>query len=365
MKTFVDLVEEVQNPGLCHHCGGCVTFCSAINYGALELDENGMPRFGDKDKCIECGLCYMICPEIGELEDETRKAVGWNPPVGRVITTTMARANDPAIRRKATDGGAVTGLLLNLLDRGHIDGAIVAKQTDPFRREAFLAVSREEIIEAAGFHFDTSHGLKHFGDEYSSFADSMHQLPYIIRKGLRRVAMVGTPCQIRAFRKTETLGIVPSDSIKYCLGLFCSGNFTIGSGEKKRLSEQCGFRWEEVKKINIKEELMIHLNSGEIKFIPLNELEFMKRYACRYCSDYSSEYADISFGGIGAEEGWTTVVIRNKLGRAIFANAKGQTLEVLNSDEKLGFATQTLDKIKIASDKKRKVAKDNREKIAK
>lgn len=363
MKTFLNLIEEVQDPGLCHHCGGCVTFCTAINYGALELGEDGMPRFADKDKCIECGLCYMICPEINELEEETRKAVDWNPPVGKVIATTMVRANDPIIRQKATDGGAVTGLLLNLFDRGHIDGAIVTRQTDPFHHEPVLAVSREEIIEAAGFHFDTSHGLKHFSHEYSSFSPSMQQLRPVIQKGLRRIAMVGTPCQIKAFRKIETLGIVPADSIKYSLGLFCSGNFTIGRGERKRLAEQYQFRWEDVKKINIKEELMIHLNSEEIKFIPLNELDFMQRYACRYCSDYSAEYADISFGGIGAEEGWTTVVIRSNLGRAIFADARGKTLDVFDHKEKPGFATRAQDKIKMASERKRKMAKDNRDKI--
>ena len=179
----------------------------------------------------------------------------------------------------------------------------------------------------------------------------MRQLRPVIQMGLRRIALVGTPCQIKAFRKIETLGIVPSDAIKYCLGLFCSGNFIIGGGERKRLAEQYGFGWEDVKKINIKEELMIHLNNGEIKFIPLDEIDFMKRYACRYCSDYSAEYADISFGGIGAEEGWTTVVIRSNIGRAIFADARGQTLEVSAHKEKPGFAAQAQDKIKMASEK--------------
>ena len=108
---------------------------------------------------------------------------------------------------------------------------------------------------------------------------------------------------------------------------------------------------------------MIHLNNGEIKIIPLDEIDFMKRYACRYCSDYSSEYADISFGGIGAEDGWTTVVLRSNLGRAIFADARGQTLDVFNHKEKPGLGKRALEKITAASEKKRKSAKENREKI--
>ena len=50
----------------------------------------------------------------------------------------------------------------------------------------------------------------------------------------------------------------------------------------------------------------------------LSDLESLKRRACNFCGDYSAEYADISFGGIGAEEGWTTVIVRSPVG-AIFS----------------------------------------------
>ena len=129
MKSFTDLIQDVQKPGLCHRCGGCVTFCSAVNFGALELDSEGKPRYADEDKCIECGLCYTICPEIDELNEETKQHLGWSPPLGRVIETVIARATDPAIRAKATDGGVVTALLVHLFKSGRIDGAIVTRQT--------------------------------------------------------------------------------------------------------------------------------------------------------------------------------------------------------------------------------------------
>ena len=95
MKTFFNLIQEVQKPGLCHRCGGCVTFCTAINYSALEIDADGKPRYGDIEKCIECGLCHAICPEIGELEQETRRRAGWSCSIGtrcsRSICSTKRR----------------------------------------------------------------------------------------------------------------------------------------------------------------------------------------------------------------------------------------------------------------------------------
>jgi coenzyme F420 hydrogenase subunit beta len=353
MKTFDALIEEVQKPGLCHHCGGCVTFCTAINYGALELDEDGMPRYADKDKCIQCGLCHAICPEIDELREETRKVAGWTPPMGSVIEVSMARSRDHQVRTKATDGGVVTGLLLHLFDRGHIDGAIVTRQIGPFQREPWLATTREEILDAAGFFIDTSRGMDHFGKGYSTYSPSVQEFRPMVQLGLRRVAMVGTPCQIQAVRKMEALGIVPSDSIRFTLGLFCSGNFFFGDKEQKALETIGGFKWEDVEKINIRDQMSVKLSTGDTVSIPLASLDPMKRYACHYCPDYSAEFADISFGGVGAEEGWTTVVTRTPLGRAIFADARATTLEVFDFSKAVDRPGKMKDHIKDLSAKKR------------
>jgi coenzyme F420 hydrogenase subunit beta len=360
MKTFFDLIQEVQKPGLCHRCGGCVTFCSAVNYGALEIDPEGKPRYGEIEKCIECGLCHAICPEIDELEQETRERLGWIPPIGRVIETTVARAADPAVRRSATDGGVVTALLLHLLERGRIDGAIVTKHAGAYRRQPFLATSTEGIRDAAGFFFDTSHGMKDFGDRYMTHSQ-IEEFDPMIKKGLKRVAFVGTSCQIKSVRRMQTLGVVPSDAVQFCLGLFCSGNFTFGDEQRRQLAEVGRFGWAEVRKINIKENLLVHLKSGDVRTVPLDSLEFMRRHACRYCPDYSAEFADVSFGGIGAEEGWTTVITRTPLGRAALADAAGAgKLEEYSTKANPNYASQALARVRSWAAKKRRHAQTHR-----
>jgi coenzyme F420 hydrogenase subunit beta len=358
MKTFFNLIQEVQKPGLCHHCGGCVTFCTAINYGALELGEDGRPRYKDIEKCIECGLCYSICPEIGELDEETKRRVAWSAPMGRILETTVARATDPQVRAVATDGGVVTALLIHLFDLGRIDGAIVTRQTGPFQRQPWLATSKEEIIEAAGFHFDTSSGMSLFSEVYSTYSPSIVELEDVTRKHLNRVAFVGTPCQINSLRRMEVLDIVPSGTIKFHLGLFCTGNFHFGPEQRRRLEEIGNFSWDEVRKVNVKEELMIHLHNDDIRFIPLDQLDFMKRYACRYCDDYSAEFADLSFGGIGAPEGWTTVMARSPLGRAVLADAKGRDLEPFSYRDNPRLADLVLATVMTWSEKKKHYARE-------
>ncbi len=364
MKTFHDLVEDVQNPGLCHRCGGCVTFCTAVNYGALELDSEGKPRYGDEAKCIECGLCHSICPEIDELDEETQKRLAWIPPIGRVIETAIVRASDPEVRRRATDGGAVTALLLHLFETGRIDGAIVTKPSDSYQREPFLAETRVDILDAAGFSFDTSHGMKSYSDYYITYGQ-IREFEPLIRKGLQRIAFVGTPCQIKSVRRMQILNIIPSDTIKYCLGLFCSGNFVFGPKQQEKIARIGGFEFGDVRKLNIKEDLIIHLNDGRVKTVMLDELEFMKRFACYFCPDYSAEYADISFGGIGAGEGWTTVMTRTSAGRTIMAEARSKkSVEDYRRDEFQKRYVRALQKVKTWSNRKKGTAKCNRKPLS-
>lgn len=363
MKTFENLIEEVQNKGLCHHCGGCVTFCTAINFGALEQDSTGKPCYKDRSKCIECGLCYTICPETHELDDELKNIFSWSLPIGHINTINVARSVDPEIRKRATDGGVVTAILVYLFEKGYIDGAIVSQQIGPFQRVPSLATTKEEIINAAGFNLGMSHGMQSFSHSYSTFSASIEEFRPIMQKGLKRVAMVGSPCQIKAVRKMQLLHLVPTDSIVYYLGLFCAGTFTLGEEEKLKLERLAQCKWEDIKKVNIKDTFILHFNNQEKKFIPLEQIDFMKRYACHFCTDYTSEFADLSFGGVGAEQGWTTILIRNSKGRQVFNEAQRNSLELYPQTDKQTFISEVKDKIqKLAHDKREKALK-NRENL--
>ena len=321
VKTFHDLIRSVQQNNFCGKCGGCVAFCSASNLGALEVGPDGMPVFADEEKCLKCGICYMICPNIYDLDEDLKKKTKWEPPIGPIKDLVSAQTTNPLVREKCTDGGVVTSLLLYLMDNHMIDGALVSRSDGPFLRGPMLAASGEEIISASGSHYDESFSVVKLGSHYSTYSPAMQELKSL-RKGLiDRVAMVGTPCQIHTVRKMQVLGIIPSDVIKYSFGLFCMENFSFDDIQMRHLEKKYGFDLTQVLKVNVKEDFFIYLKDGRVIHIPFEEIDSIARPACLVCPDFSAEFSDLSFGGLGSLEGYTTVLIRSERGKMVYRGA--------------------------------------------
>jgi coenzyme F420 hydrogenase subunit beta len=343
IKTFRNLQAEVISRGLCGKCGGCVSFCSAGTLNALQMGQPGsgqspdddLPQFADEDKCLECGICYMICPSTGELDAEVENRFGWRPPIGIYETVRSAQATDQAIRDVATDGGVVTALLLFMLENHLIDGAIVSRKTSILSREPLLATTRNELIAAAGSHFGGSSHLEELGDRYTTYSPTLSAVKGLKSGNLQRVAMVGTPCQIRTVRKMQCLGILPAHIVTFTIGLFCIENFAFHETGRSKLEAilqaKVGrpVRFEDIDKINVKEDLIVSLNGGEVErsakaqtiHVSLDELEEMARPACLACTDFANDYADLSVGGLGSPSGYTTTLLRTREGSRIYGEA--------------------------------------------
>ncbi|MGQ9554649.1 MAG: Coenzyme F420 hydrogenase/dehydrogenase, beta subunit C-terminal domain [Anaerolineae bacterium] len=323
-KMFLDLQEEVIRRGLCTRCGGCISFCSAGGLNALELDEDGLPRFAGKERCLRCGICYMICPLTDELDVAGGQEFSWDAAIGPYQDITSARATDEAIRRAATDGGVVTALLLYMLEQRLIDGAIVSRRTATFGRQPLVATTREEIISAAGSQFSGTPHLEQLGGQYTTYSPTISAVKSLEGKRLNRVALVGTPCQMRTVRKMQCLSVIPSEVITYTIGLFCMENFTFTALASEKLPPALADNLENVVKLNIKEDLIVTLRDGTVVHVPLDQLDGVARPACLACTEFANEYADIAVGGLGSPDGYTTALIRTNGGRRIFGEALRQ-----------------------------------------
>jgi coenzyme F420 hydrogenase subunit beta len=357
VKTFKDLKAEVVDRGLCGKCGGCYSFCSAGELHAIAIGENGLPRYSNEENCVKCGICYLICPQIDVLDADLEAKYHWQPPIGSYQRITSAKTTDPNVMKVCTDGGVVTSLLLYLLDRNLIEGAIVSKKKGPFAREPTIAFTREEIIAAAGSQYTESQHLEELGGLYSTYSPILPEVKSLEQQYLRNIAVVGTPCQIHTIKKMQALGILPAHLIEYTIGLFCIENFSFDDLTRERLEQRLQLDLTEVQKLNIKDDFIITLNNGIELHIPLEEIDMVARPACFTCSDFSNEFADISVGGLGSPDGYSTTMIRTDKGATLYRNALQQgylkEIDYQNGNERQIERTKMQAKIVSFSTRKR------------
>ncbi len=326
VKNFEDLIEEVHKNGICQQCGGCVSFCNSMDYDFIGYKEpNSPPEFLNKENCLKCGICYHICPQTHVLDYDLNRAFNLldfsSMPLGNTNEIYSCQSTNFDLLHQGTDGGVVNSLLTYMFDEKLIDGAVVAKTKAPFSREPFFAECKEDLLGTSGLKLGISQQL----DEVQKRHSYSSSLPELNKHKFKKLAIVGTPCQIYTIRSMQSLGIIPSQNIEYCLGLFCYENFEFDQRKIEKFQREFNLKFADIEKINIKKDLIIQLkgdkNRNSLIHIHFDDLKDYIRPACNACSDFTNVYADISFGGLGSPDDFTTVITRTEKGRRVVSNA--------------------------------------------
>lgn len=222
-------------------------------------------------------------------------------PLGNYVGVYEAKAVDERVRSiRKKSGGAVTALLLYLIESKIIDSVIVAKRSKGLRGEAILARTPKEILDAAGSRWSIvpyTLGLK----EKLSSSD------------VNRVAFVGLPCQAQFLRQMKMFPLMESDfgrKIHLIISLFCMGTFTV-EGFLNYIKRSFSIDPDNVVSIDIEnDKLIVKHQDGEIE-ISIQEALYYLQHGCLTCPDYAGLFADIS-AGRSIKEGYTLLITRNK-----------------------------------------------------
>lgn len=309
-KAFGHLKKEL-NFDFCLGCGACVASCPLES---LRLGEGG-PSL--KGKCVSCGLCYYQCPQFVSSDKVAKRIFGEeseSEDIGVYEKIYSARANDAEILERGQDGAAITALLVSLLEEDFIDGAVVtASGSDPWCPETRVTVSRAEIIEGAGTIYTRGPiilGVKDAVDLY----------------GLSKMALVGTPCQIKAPRRMELEGRAQrrlGSKVKLLIGLFCTEAFSYPS-IKEITEKKLGVNLKDVRKMDIdKGKFIVYSKEGSNPELSVSSLKQYATTPCKVCCDFSAELADVSVGSVGSPSGYSTVISRTPVGVEAFELAQG------------------------------------------
>jgi coenzyme F420 hydrogenase subunit beta len=328
IKNYSDLYQGIIDKGLCTRCGTCAGICPA---NAIETDEDAYPKLSGK--CTSCGVCVKCCPG-GDLDLDAISRQMFDRPYdymdlsGTFENQYVGYPADNEIRYAGASGGVVTGLLIYLLEKGEIDGALVVGMDPekPYKSKGILATTKEEIIKAAQSKY--------------CITPSMEALRRI-RKLEGRFAVVALPCQVHALRKLEALDRSLSKKIACILGLYCHCNLN-QNGHMEAISaskidfddiEEFQFRgggwpggFHVIKKDGIGKQLFPGCMSTSMNIM----FRLYGAQRCYLCVDALAEFADLSFGDFWARdyEGFfstmercTLISQRTTVGKILIENA--------------------------------------------
>jgi len=328
-------VKFVVDKELCTSCGTCEGVCpqKAVE---MEINNKGIciPKI-DFNKCVNCGLCVKVCPGFeldyvyfnriihGGLPD--------NVALGHCIDSYSGRTKDEEILRLSQSGGFVSAFLINGIENGFFDGAVVTRwqKDDPFKPITYIASSRGEVLEAVGSKYNPV-------PVNTIIAELLH------RDGV--FAYVGTPCQLQGMRKAE--GMLPQlkEKIKIYLGLHCLKVFNYHY--HNQILHKTKLKKEEVNYFRFRDKAwrgwpcdmrLITNNGKKVNLAGTTSLVWARSYfsdwRCQLCFDKFNELSDISCGDcrIPAQygekklgdvyykhTGQSDIVIRTERGKTIF-----------------------------------------------
>jgi coenzyme F420 hydrogenase subunit beta len=303
----------------CIRCGACMRVCCnklspiLIKQAFDKKNAKELMKL-DADYCAGCGNCNFVCPSrinlrstmlTYPLQEEEEKTIESYFLKGTADENIGVYSDIFSAKSEieGQDGGVASALLVSGMQKGLFDSAIVVKRTSGYWAEAVVAQTVDEVMQAKGTKYIRVH--------------MMSKLAELVAKGKRKIAIVGTACQVRAARRVQQslLGEYPDLELTI-VGLFCFEEFNYEKlkAETKRL---LGVDLDRAEKTQIRKGKYIVQVDGIEHSVNVRELKNAVENGCLCCPDFAANYADVSVGSVGSADGYSTVIVRSDVGEKL------------------------------------------------
>lgn len=305
-------IKLVIEKNHCMVCGGCSLVCPTNAISMEYNKEAGLYRpIINSKKCIDCGKCENVCPSNHQSTEGM---------IGNYISIYLAHSKDLYVRHLATSGGVINSFVRYILDEKVVEYVLLTRYdaSSPIEASAIL-LSKNECEE-----------MKKKPRDYASRYVVVPILETLKNFDIekRKIAVVGTPCQLQALKKI--IGRLNDNII--LIGLACSGGMRFTATEEYKRLKKAGnatmyYRgngWPGTNNL-ISDKVDLEYNHLGSLYERMFSSQIFKNPGCRYCKDHFAEQADISFCDYwdieeiqNEKEGNSCIIVRSKKARQLF-----------------------------------------------
>jgi coenzyme F420 hydrogenase subunit beta len=276
----------------------------------------------------EIAAFNRYCPGLGYRPPVAERGVGVDELWGPVRDVRIAWAADESVRLRGSSGGALTAMIVSLLESATVD-AVVALSPDsgtPLRNEARVIRRPGEALLAAGSRYAPGAPM-----------DRLMDLP-----GSARIAVVGKPCDIAGLRHALATDSARFPTVVVLLSFFCAGQPS--EVATREVLEELAVGVEDVTTISYRGNgwpgaFSVTTGDGETREMPYSEawgriLNKHLHNRCKTCIDSVGHHADVvaadmwetderGYPSFAEGDGQSAVIVRTRAGAAIYDHAVG------------------------------------------
>ncbi|MFC2112799.1 Coenzyme F420 hydrogenase/dehydrogenase, beta subunit C-terminal domain [Bacteroidota bacterium] len=321
VKSHKEL-KRIMRSELCNRCGTCV----ALSEGKIVFtgrEKKYRPRMIEELDDTEADRILNACAGKRFSFPEHREhfypqPAHFHPYTGPYQNFYIGHSTHPEIRLNAGSGGILSAVLIFLLEKNMIDGAIVTRMSDekPWLTEPFIAKTREEILEAAQSKYIIT-SVNEILAESSGFYG--------------KLAYVGLPGQVQSIRKLQKAGDPSVANIKYIFGPFY-GNTLYFSSVRSFIRSYGERDYRKIRKLWFRHgewpgNMRVEMEDGktfELKKFHANYLiPFHILKNSLFCTDLTNEFTDLSGGDAWSPDyeergqGFSIIIPRSAAGQEI------------------------------------------------
>ena len=322
MRLVTFYMIQIKDKSNCCGCHACYQACPKQCIDMCLDNEGFLYPNVNKEKCIDCGLCEKVCPQLYKPNQVKND----NP----IVFATYSKQE--SLRLRSTSGGVATMLAEYMYNQGaYICGAVYEED---FKVKLIVTRKREDINR-----IQTSKYIQ------AEVGNAFKDIKVLLDEG-EKVFVCTTPCQIAGlytYLRKDYENLFTCDFV-------CKGVpphkvlYAYVNSMERRLNSKCLSVWSKYKnkdlpwghlgsRYSFENKKIIYTNGGNDKFMQLFlQTGFVVRPSCVECQFKGlPRIADISCGdfwgikecsNLDTDKGISVVMINNPKGQLLFNNIK-------------------------------------------